>query len=118
MSDLSASDDMPRLSMQFAERDLLYRSYMPFVDNGGLFIRTEQSYEPGALVQLQVSLPETPESFTVSGRIVWITPADITGVHVPGIGIQFDGEDNGRLRARIENLLAGFLETARPTFTM
>ncbi len=118
MSETAEEPSRTELSMHFAERDLLYRSYMPFVQNGGLFIRTEQPYEAGEQVQLQVTLPETADSFHISGQVIWITPAAITGVHVPGVGVQFDGEDSGRLQARIENILAGFLETARPTFTM
>ena len=51
-------------------------------------------------------------------QIVWITPPSAVGNRVSGIGVQFNDQDKGRLRNKIENLLEGMIDSDISTFTM
>ncbi len=94
-----------------------HRAYMPFVKNGGLFIPSERPHRLGDSLPLVLHLPETPEPRSVTGKVVWITPRHAQGNRRAGIGVQFLGDGEGSLRARIETLAGGLLKTERPTDT-
>ena len=106
------------LSVHLKDKNALYAAYMPFLENGGLFIPSMDQYELGEDVFVLLSLLDDPEKMPVAGRIVWITPQGAVGNRTPGIGIQFNGQDGGRLRARIETIMAGALERDKPTHTL
>ncbi|WP_078459014.1 PilZ domain-containing protein [Solemya velum gill symbiont] len=102
---------------EFDSREELYRCFMPYVNNGGLFIKTDEDYVPGDQLILMVKLPGLKQKFTTSGKVVWLTPKSSVS-RVPGVGVQFSEEDNGRLRTSIEGLLAGLLDSESATYTM
>jgi len=106
------------LSLQLKDKNSLYAAYMPFLELGGLFVPTYEEYKLGEEVFLLVSLMDDPEKIPVAGQIVWITPRGAVGNRTPGIGIHFNGNDGGRLRNKIENLLAGMLGREKPTHTI
>lgn len=106
------------LSLTIKDKHALYAAYMPFVRNGGLFIPTSRSYELGDEVFMLLSLLEEPERIPVAGRVVWITPKGAEGYRAAGVGIQFSDEDQGATRNKIETLLAGMIQSERPTHTM
>ncbi len=106
------------LMLAFKEKAELYKSYMSFVKNGGLFIKTTRPYKVGDEVFLMLTLPEETERIGVAGRVVWVTPQGAQGSQTPGIGVQFLEHDQGATQARIETILAGALGTERPTYTM
>ncbi|MBP1151884.1 MULTISPECIES: PilZ domain-containing protein [Methylocaldum] len=118
---MSASENKVRqgiLSLTIRDKNVLYSAYMPFVKNGGLFIPTNRSYSLGEEVFMLLNLMDEPERIPVAGKIIWITPNGAEGSRAAGIGVQFSDEDGGATRARIENYLAGSLESQRPTHTM
>jgi type IV pilus assembly protein PilZ len=47
-----------------------------------------------------------------------VTPQGAPGGRAPGIGIQFSEKDSGAARAKIETLLAGQIQSDKPTHTM
>ena len=106
------------LMVAFKDKAELYKSYMPFVRNGGLFIKTTRDYRIGDQIFLMLSLPDDPERTGVAGQVVWVTPPSAQGSHIPGIGVQFLEQDRGATRDKIETFLAGALNTDRPTYTM
>jgi type IV pilus assembly protein PilZ len=106
------------LSLTIREKGVLYAAYMPFVKNGGLFIPTNRIYELGDEVFMLLTLMDEPDRIPIAGKIIWITPRGAEGNRAHGIGVQFSEEDGGAARARIENHLAGALESQRPTHTM
>jgi type IV pilus assembly protein PilZ len=114
------ADPNPRqgiLSLSIKEKSTLYMAYMPFVTNGGLFIPTTRSYEMGQEVFILLSLMEETERLPIAGKIIWKTPPG--GVYrAAGIGVQFSDQDGGQARNKIENYLAGALESDKPTHTM
>ncbi len=105
------------LSLTIRDKAVLYAAYMPFIQNGGLFIPTNKSYNLGDEVFMLLSLMDEPEKIPVAGKVVWITPKGAQGNRAAGIGVQFSGDDDSA-NSKIENYLAGSLESDRPTHTM
>ena len=105
------------LSLTIKDKAVLYAAYMPFVQNGGLFIPTSKSYKLGDEVFMLLNLMDEPEKLPVAGRVVWITPKGAQGNRAAGIGVQFTGQDDTAAK-KIETYLAGSLESDRPTHTM
>lgn len=105
------------LSLTIRDKAVLYAAYMPFIKHGGLFIPTNKSYSLGDEVFMLLNLMDEPEKIPVAGKVIWITPKGAQGNRAAGIGVQFDGDDDTANR-KIENYLAGTLESDRPTHTM
>lgn len=95
----------------------LFHIYMPFLINGGLFVRTDKKFNLGDEVFLLIKLIDEPEKYTIRGKVAWITPPCAQAGREAGIGVQF-GEDATELRAKIETYLAGALAADRATDTM
>ncbi len=69
------------LSLTIRERNALYAAYMPYIKGGGLFIPTNRTYQMGDQVYMLLSLMDEPSKYSLSGKVVWITPA---GAQVTG----------------------------------
>ena len=106
------------VSLAIKDKGSLYAAYIPFVQNGGLFIPTTKPYKLGDEVFMLLSLMDETERLPVAGNVVWITPPNAQGNRTAGIGVQFSKQDNGQTRNKIETLLAGALQADRPTHTM
>lgn len=98
------------------DRDL-YQSYMPFLKNGGLFVRTTEAFELGDDILLQVSLPDSLEASEIKGRVCWLTPVGVQNGTPAGIGINFV-EDLEQVRNQIEKAIGRLLNSSEPTLTM
>ena len=105
------------LNVIIADKEALYDSYMSFLQNGGLFIKTSQEYRLGDEVLVLLKLLDQPEKLPVAGRVVWVTPQGAQGNRPAGIGIEFSKED-AVLNATIENYLGGALSADRVTHTL
>jgi type IV pilus assembly protein PilZ len=105
------------LSISIKELSVLYSAYMPFVENGGLFIPTRKQYEMGDEVFILLGLMDEAERLPLSGKVVWMTPSAAQGNRAQGIGVQFTEKDNPA-RGRIEHYLAGMLGGERLTHTL
>lgn len=106
------------LSLTIKDKNSLYTAYMDYVDGGGLFIPTNKKYCLGDEVFMLLSLMGEPEPIPAAGKVIWITPLGAEGSRSNGVGVQFNNEDSGVARNKIENYLAGTSETGRPTHTM
>jgi type IV pilus assembly protein PilZ len=92
---------------------------MPFVKGGAIFIPTTKRYSLGDEVFLLLSLLEDKDRLPVAGKVVWITPPGAQGNRAAGIGVQFaDSVEAETVKGKIETLLAGTLDTDKPTHTM
>lgn len=123
MASESGSDAQPGiLNLEVADKAALQAAYMPFVTNGGLFIPMRKGspgdYALGDEVFLLLSLKEQDKRLPIPGKVVWVTPAGAQGQRVPGIGIQFSNQDGGSTQQQIESILAGSLNSDRPTNTL
>ena len=68
---------------------------------------------------LLVTLLEDKERLPVAGKVIWVTPPGAQGNRVAGIGVQFADTNEGEaVRGKIETLLAGILNSDKPTQTM
>lgn len=106
------------LSFAIADTAQLYAQYMSFVENGGLFVPTPKPYKIGDEVFMLITLLDEAEKLPVAGKVVWITPNGAQGNRRAGIGVQFNGQDDGLAKNKIETYLAGALESDRTTHTM
>ena len=106
------------LSLSIKDKSSLYASYMPFLENGGIFIPSEQTFELGEEVFMLVNLVDDDEKIPLSGKIVWITPKGAQNNKTAGVGVQFNSLDKGATRDKIEKLLAGALSSDRKNHTM
>jgi len=118
MSEISAGGRQSILSLTIRDKNALYAAYMSFIKNGGLFIPTSKTYVLGDEVFMLLTLMDEVERIPVAGKIIWITPKGAEGYRSTGIGVQFSDQDQGQTRARIENYLAGSLDSDRQTHTM
>ncbi len=105
------------LSLTIKDKAVLYSAYMPFLEHGGLFVPTNKEYKIGDEVFMLLNLMDEPEKIPIAGKVVWITPKGAQGNRTAGIGVQFSEED-AQANNKIENHLAGSLESDRPTHTM
>jgi type IV pilus assembly protein PilZ len=118
-----ASTSTPRqgvLTLSIKDKPALYAAYMPFVVGGGLFIPTNREYAMGQEVFILLQLMEETERLPIAGKVVWKTPANSEAHLIAGIGVQFGNKDGKgiEVRNKIENYLAGALESDRPNHTM
>ncbi len=106
------------LSYNIENKQELYAAYMPFLMNGGLFVPTRKNFALGDEVLILLSLMGD-ERIAIPGRVAWITPAGSQrGIH-SGVGIQFaDSAEGQQAQTTIVSLLAGMLESEKPTRTI
>ena len=113
---------MPRqgiLSLAIKDKGALYNAYMPFVKGGGLFVPTNKRYNLGDEVFILLSLMEEKDRLPVAGKVIWITPPGSQGNRAAGIGVQFsDSAEAETVKGKIETILAGTLDSDKPTHTM
>lgn len=105
------------LSLTIKDKAVLYAAYMPFIENGGLFIPTSKVYKLGDEIFMLLNLMDESEKIPVAGRVAWVTPKGAQGNRAAGIGVQFTDTDNIAV-TKIENYLAGSLDSDRATHTM
>lgn len=108
---------MDEIQLDFTELKELYRCYMPFLKNGGLFVRTARPYRMGHSLSLVVTLPDALESVRVSGKVAWLTPQGAQSSTPAGIGVAFI-DDKFQLQDKIEKLLGGMLDSTEPTYSL
>ncbi|MEM7083515.1 MAG: PilZ domain-containing protein [Pseudomonadota bacterium] len=106
------------LTLTIKDKSALYLAYMPFIENGGLFIPTNSTYRLGDEVFMLLNLMSESEKLPVAGQVVWLTPKGAQGKRTAGIGVQFSEQDGGNTQRKIENYLAGALGGDKPTHTM
>ena len=107
------------MSLSIRERSALYAAYMPFLQNGGIFVPGNRSCQLGEEVFLLLSLMQDEARYPVAGKVAWVTPAGAANNHTQGVGVQFPDDDAGRrVRQRSEQILGTALGSSRPTHTM
>tara|TARA_Y100000588_G_C13657987_1_gene670842 strand:- start:139 stop:483 length:345 start_codon:yes stop_codon:yes gene_type:complete len=111
-------DDIKQIKYCFKDEQSLYLAYMPFVQGGGLFIRTKKEYDLGSKVNLSVQIVDETEDFLLEGKVVWLTPRGAQRNKPPGIGIQLLGDNGLRVVNIIETRLAGMLKSKQVTDTI
>ena len=117
---MSSPSTVPRPSvMQLAikEKAALYAAYIPFIENGGLFVPTQRPANLGDDLFVILTLMDEPAKIAIPGKVAWITPAGTPG-RQQGLGVQFTKTDaSQQARARIEDLIGSGLKSSRSTNT-
>jgi len=118
---INSSENKPRnavISIAIKDKQALYMSYMPFVENGGLFVPTKKEYNLGDEMFLLVKIIDEIEPVHISGKVIWVSPPGALGNRPLGVGIQFTGDDARKTVNLIENKLGASVSLTRPTHTM
>lgn len=105
------------LTLTIKDQSSLHTAYMSFLRHGGLFVPTAAHYQLGDQVVIVLSLLDEPETVTVSGRVVWITPKGAQGNRETGVGVELSEQD-AAVSHKIENYLGGSLASSRQTHTL
>ena len=104
------------LELTLEDKSALRRAYMPFIRNGGVFVRTDYPYQLGDDVTVTIRLFEASGRVGVKGTVVWITPARAQGKRAAGVGVQFGANES--YRAHFDGLLGGISGGDEPTHTL
>lgn len=123
MNDATLNGDLekPRnsvISIAIKDKQALYMSYMPFIENGGLFVPTTKDYALGDEMFLLVRIMDETEPVHISGKIAWVSPPGALGNRPRGVGVQFGGEDARATKDLIESKLGASVSLTRSTHTM
>jgi len=108
---------LPPINIEFQSEHDLYVSYMPFLKEGGLFIRTIEPFSLGSEVELNILLPDSLEPSFIKGEVCWLTPTGAQNGTPAGIGVSFT-DDPDKIRHQIEQSIARQLSSSEPTLTM
>jgi uncharacterized protein (TIGR02266 family) len=97
-----------KISISFKTASDFFKAYIANLGEGGLFIHTTKNLPVGSLLDLEFSLPDSDQTITTKGKVMWIRPQDMSTEKMPpGMGIQFidmNPNDNELLK----NYLAKF----------
>ncbi|MGK0375065.1 MAG: type IV pilus assembly protein PilZ [Arenicella sp.] len=118
---LNQSLSKPRnavISIAIKDKQALYMSYMPFIENGGLFVPTQKDYGLGDEMFLLVKIMNEIEPVHISGKVIWVSPPGALGNRPRGVGVQFGGDDARATKDLIESKLGASVSLTRATHTM
>lgn len=123
MSELAVSPDTVQrpgvFTLVIRSKAALYAAWIPLLKGGGIFLPSNRSHQLGEEVLILLSLLDDPNKIPLQGAVAWINPAHSTGNRPQGIGVQLsDSEAARELRKKVEGLLAGALQSSRPTHTI
>jgi len=122
MNDLSSDIALDRpgvFSLVIRSKAALYAAWMPLLRGGGLFVPSTRNHRLGDEVLVLLSLLDDSSRIPIQGHVAWINPAHAASNRPQGIGVQLqDNETCRELKKKVEGLLAGALQSSRPTHTL
>ena len=105
------------LNLRLEGKPVIYASYMSFIEYGGVFLPTNDTFKMGEDIMLMLELvgPANTEKFLIPTKVCWIN----SNPSAKGIGLAF-GTDEQSVKAKnaFEALLSGVLNNERPTYTL
>ena len=122
MTETAAAPEVSRpgvFTLVIRSKAALYAAWIPLLKGGGIFLPSTRSHSLGEEVLILLTLLDDPNKIPLQGTVAWINPAHAAGNRPQGIGVQIQDSDAGReLRKRVDGLLAGALQSSRPTHTI
>lgn len=116
MNDKEIPAKMMALNLQ--DKTTIYNCYMPFLENGGLFVPTDDVFSLGEDILLAVEITDHPKLYLPT-KVAWINPARTSANRPKGIGLAFSSHENcQQTKAIIEGELGNALRSDRATFTL
>lgn len=98
--------------------ETLYASYLSFVNNGALFVPSNQPQQLGNEVFIAITLPNSSERLPMNGKVVWVN-SKTQGGRPAGFAVQIGTDIAGqRIKNEVERLLAGKIDGLQSTYTM
>ena len=83
--------------VKFKDRREYLRAVLPDLQNGGVFLRTDEPIEVGSSIMLEFTFPEIPEGVFVTGQVVWRRlPTRWKSALPAGVGVEFDVTERGK----------------------
>lgn len=106
-------------SLVIRSKAALYAAWIPLLRGGGIFVPSTRDHSLGDDVLVLLSLLDDGVKIPIQGQIAWLNPPHAASNRPQGFGVQLqDNETCRELRKRIEGLLAGALQSSRPTHTL
>ena len=123
MTDLAAPEALAQrpgvFTLVIRSKAALYAAWMPLLKGGGIFLPSNRAHALGEEVLILLTLLDDPNKIPLQGHVAWINPAHAAGTRPQGIGVQLNDNEVAReLRKKVEGLLAGALQSSRPTHTI
>jgi len=123
MSEIATAPDAAQrpgvFTLVIRSKAALYAAWIPLLKGGGIFLPSNRSHSLGEEVLVLLTLLDDPNKIPLQGSVAWINPAHSTGNRPQGIGVQLSDSEGAReLRRKVEGLLAGALQSSRPTHTI
>jgi type IV pilus assembly protein PilZ len=109
------------LELHYQPKDLMevYKTYMPFIKGGGLFVKTSALAKLEEEVSVYVKLPFHQEIFHFATTVAWISPEKtMLESGAAGLGIKIPEGKPQEIRHLIETHIEEYLDSAQPTDTM
>jgi type IV pilus assembly protein PilZ len=107
------------ISLTVRNKASLYAAYIPWFRNGGIFLPLTKTMQLGDRFLLILALMDDPAKIPVVAQVAWITPPNAHGNRPAGVGLQFsENQPMKELKKRIEGILAGALQSSKPTHTI
>lgn len=103
-------NDIKTMSHVINSQADLNLAFFPFIKDGGLFIPTQQSFNLGEKIMLDLQLPTQTDTLLVESKVVWIIPANALYYIFAGIGVQFIGPNKETICEQIKTNLDTSLE--------
>lgn len=91
--------------VEYATVDALFSEFTRNINEGGLFIETDNPPELDSRVQLQFCLPGGSDPIKVTGRVAWHSSG--TREEPPGVGVEFgdlDAEARDQINLLVQQL--------------
>ncbi|MDO4232629.1 MAG: PilZ domain-containing protein [Lautropia sp.] len=106
------------MPLSIREKSALLAAYMPFLENGGLFVPTQKPAQLGDELYIVLTLMDDPAKTALPGKVVWITPPGTTG-RPQGVGVHFNKTAaSEQVRDKIEKLLGPALKSTNSSYTI
>ena len=90
------------IRVEYSTPDAFFSDFTADINEGGLFIETEQPHPDGTPVSLYFALPDSDELVKVTGHVVW--SRGVASGEPPGMGIEFE-DLASEAKAHINNLV-------------
>ena len=122
MSNVATEPSVSRpgvFSLVIRSKAALYAAWIPLLRGGGIFVPSNREHRLGEDVLVLLSLLDDTVKIPIHGHVAWVNPAHAASNRPQGIGVQFQDSDTCReLKKRVEGMLAGALQSSRPTHTL
>ncbi len=107
-SELVMEQGMPEpsdlLQLNIRDKVALHSHYMPFIQDGGIFIPTDREFKFDETVVMILRFLDRSKKLIINGKVVWISPLSGRG-SIQGVGLQFVGSTRKDVYKAIEAYL-------------